>query len=231
MAIRRGGLAEHVYSHIKELLLDGKFDHGESIPVERITEELSVSRQPVMDALKRLSIEGFLVILPQIGCRIREYEPNEITDFFLLFAEGEALIAELAAKRSDAADIAKLSAISFQIGELRGADLSVTQLNQNYRVLNRKLHFEMRQAARSAPIAEVVENLGDRSDFFVAASARPIFSDRLESAHEEHEAILDAIRKGDPDRARAVMKQHILHIEERINGPERAPDAAGKIKA
>lgn len=215
---RRAGLADFVYGHIKELLLDGRFDASETIPVDELTTELSVSRQPVMDALKRLSIEGFVLILPQIGCQVRQYRPEEISDFFRLFAEGEALIAELLAERADRNDIAILSAISGQIGELRGLKAPPEEISHQYRQLNRKLHFEMRRAARSVPVAEVVESLGDRSDFFVAASHKPLFADRLKAAHREHEGIIAAVRARDSQRARDVMKEHILHIGERIRG-------------
>jgi len=224
---RRAGLAEYVYGYIKNLLLDGRFDVSVAIPVDTLASELDVSRQPVMDALKRLSLEGFVVIQPQVGCHVREYHPEEVSDFFRLFAEGEALIAELLVERADRSDIAMLSAISSQIGELRGSNAPAEEISQQYRQLNRKLHFEMRRASRSVPVAEVVESLGDRSDFFIAASRKPLFADRLEAAHAEHEAIIAAVRNKDPESARAVMKQHILHIEERIRGATAAKRYAG----
>lgn len=215
---RRSGLAEYVYLHIKNLILDGRFGAGEAIPVDTLADELSVSRQPVMDALKRLSLEGFLVIFPQIGCCVREYRPDEVSDFFRLFAEGEALVAELLAERAEEDDIALLASISAQIGKLRTRAMAPEELGKQYRLLNRKLHFEMRRAARSIPVAEVVETLGDRSDFFIAASGRSLFADRLRTAHDEHEGIIAAVRDRNPERAREIMKRHILNIEERIRG-------------
>jgi DNA-binding GntR family transcriptional regulator len=214
----RPGLAEYVYSHVKDLILDGHFTSGQAIPVDALAEQLEVSRQPVTDALKRLSLEGFLIIFPQIGCCIREYEPYEIGDFFRLFAEGEALVAELLVDRATPEDIAALEAISAQIGGLRGRDGAPEEIGRNYRALNRRLHFEMRRAARSPSVTEVVENLGDRSDFYIAASRKPLFADRLQTAHDDHEGIIAAVRDRAPDRAREIMKQHILSIGQRILG-------------
>ncbi|MBA4222531.1 MAG: hypothetical protein C0458_17515 [Methylobacterium sp.] len=215
---RRPGLAEYVYGHIKDLILDGHFTPGQTIPVDSLAEQLAVSRQPVTDALKRLSLEGFLVIFPQIGCCVREYEPQEVGDFFRLFAEGEALVADLLVERAKPDDIATLEAISMQIGALRGRPDAPEEISRQYRALNRRLHFEMRRAARSPSVTEVVETLGDRSDFYVAASRKPLFADRLQTAHDEHEAIIAAVRDRAPDRARDVMKQHILSIGQRIRG-------------
>lgn len=213
---RRVGLSDLVYNDVKNRLLAGEFREPDSIPIDKLAAELSVSRHPVMEALKRLSVEGFITILPQIGCRVRRYEPSEISDFFRLFAEGEALIAELAAERADKTNIAAMSEISARIGRLRQARDSTAAIGLEYRSLNRQLHFEMRRAARSVPVAEIVESLGDRSDFFIAASRRPLFTDRLARAHDEHEAIIAAIERRDPARAREVMRIHILHIEERL---------------
>lgn len=213
---RRAGLADYVYGFVKEMILDGRLDQRETIQVDQIGKELEVSRQPVMDALKRLALEGFILILPQVGCQVRHYGPNEITDFYRLFAESEALIAELLAERATQSDLETLSSVSEQIGQLRGAKLNASEVNVRYRHLNRRLHFEIRRASRSLPVAEVVETLGDRSDFFVAASGTLLFADRLEVAHAQHEAIIAAAGRRDAVTARATMKQHILETEERI---------------
>ncbi|MFP1646368.1 GntR family transcriptional regulator [Pontitalea aquivivens] len=208
-------MSDIVYNEIKDRLLRGEFQTSDAIPIDRLASELSVSRHPVMEALKRLSVEGFITILPQIGCHVRRYEPNDISDFFRLFAEGEALIAELAAERASAADIATLKEISARIGMLRELR-DDPAIGLEYRRLNRQLHFEMRRAAQSESVAEIVETLGDRSDFFIAASRLQVFVDRLSRAHDEHEAIIAAIEDRNPSRARAIMRAHILHIEERL---------------
>ncbi len=213
---RRGGRAEHVYSYVKEQILDGAFSGEAWIPVDQIAAHLAVSRQPVMDSLKRLTMEGFISIIPQVGCRIREYTATEIQDFYRLFAEGEALVAEFAAARATPDDLFSLQVISAQIGRLRTQKLSPTELSGRYRALNRKLHFEIRRIARAESVTEVVESLGDRSDFFVATVKAPVFADRLRAAHDEHEEIIAAIMKKKPAEARRVMKNHIAAIGDRL---------------
>ncbi|MBJ6135265.1 GntR family transcriptional regulator [Ochrobactrum sp. Q0168] len=215
---RQSGLAEFVYGAVKERLLNGNLEPAQAVSVEALTEELDVSRQPVMGALKRLSVEGFVVIVPQVGCRVRQYSSQEVTDFFRLFAEGEALVAEFVAERASLQEINRLEVISDQIGRLRETTAEPDYTARQYRVLNRELHLEMRRISRSVPVAEVVETLGDRSDFFIAAARRPIFADRLTTAHDEHEEIIKAFRERDVATARNVMKTHILQIEQRLRG-------------
>ncbi len=215
---RRGRLAEQAYEHLKGLLVTGRAKSDEWFAIEEIASQMEMSRQPVMDALRRLSIEGFVDIVPQVGCRPRKPSLQEVRDFFHLYSEGEALIAALAAERADGDDILRMQLISAQIGALARRRDSAGSVDDMYRVLNRRLHSEMRRATRSPSVAEIVESLSDRSDFFVTFSSSKVFSPNLEFAHEQHEEIIDAIADHDVERARRTMKNHIMTIEQRLEG-------------
>lgn len=213
---RRGGLTERAYEHLKEMLVTGTVTDQQWFPIDDIAAELDMSRQPVMDALRRLSIEGFVEIVPQVGCRPRRPEINEIRDFFRLFAEGEAIIAELAAERAEPNVILTMRLISAQIGALSNQPQDMGGIADLYRTLNRQFHAEMRRAAHSASVAEIVESLGDRSDFYIACFKDKVFAPNLKFAHAEHEEIIDAIAAHNGRRARAAMKKHITATEKRL---------------
>jgi DNA-binding GntR family transcriptional regulator len=219
-------LTERVYGAVKESLLDGAYKPGDAVVVEKISADLRVSRQPVMDALKRLSMEGFVTIVPQVGCYVRIYSPDEMQDFFKLVAAGEALVAELAARRATAENLLSLKIISGQIATIAKTRKSAKEKAGLYRALNRRLHLEIARAARSPSIAELVATLGDRTEFFIASAMRPIFFERLQQAHKEHEDIIAAIEAGDGDRASRVMRTHILGIARRLEAP--APSGRAK---
>lgn len=214
----RRGLGTVVHEHIKSLLLDGHFEPNSWIPVDEIAAELEVSRQPLMDALKRLSVEGFITIVPQVGCKPRTHQPAEIRDFYKLFAEGECLVAELAVKNATEDDILILKNTSSRIGALREPGVHDREIGRVYRKENRSFHAEIRRIANSPVLTEIVESLGDRSDFFIAMAKAPIFAERLRDAHEEHEEIITAIVERDAARAGAVMRKHISSIAKRIGG-------------
>lgn len=210
------GLTNQVYDHIKESLFDGTLRPGDAVQVEKLARELAVSRQPVMDAMKRLAVEGFVSILPQIGCRVRIYPAREMRDFFLLSAAGEALVARLAAERAEPDELVGLQIISAKIGAIPQKDRTPREQARLYRMLNRQLHNEIRRIARSPALTEAVESLIDRNDFFIAAAERPIFYERLQEAQQEHDAVIDAIGRGDGETAAAVMHKHIMGIEQRL---------------
>lgn len=215
-AVTKRGLADHVYEQLKGQLFESRYGRNGWLPVEEIAAEMNVSRQPVMDALKRLALEGFVTIVPQVGCRVREYTNDEIHDFFMLFAFGEGLVAELAAQRATPEDVINLRVISEQIGRLASQKASKQDLARMYRSLNRMLHKEVRRIARSTSVTELVESMGDRSDFFIATSGRPMFADTLRTAHDEHQAVVEAITKGNGRMACELMKKHILGTDARL---------------
>lgn len=214
-ATNRGGSAigANVYAHVKEQILGGAFGKGDWIPIDDIASSLGVSRQPVMDAMKRLSVEGFVEIMPQVGSRVRHYSERDIRDFFALFALGEAHVARLAAERAEPEDIVNLRMISAQIGALTRLNVGSAERGRLYRNLNRMLHYEIRNVARSPAVGELVEALRDRSDFFIVSEHGSVFTDRIETAFAEHEAIIDVIEARDGDAAAEAMKRHILAVE------------------
>ena len=75
-----------VLDKLKERLLDGRYAPGARISIEELRTEFGVSKQPVMDALRRLEAIGIVEIIPQSGCRVVAFPLQEIQDFFQLFS-------------------------------------------------------------------------------------------------------------------------------------------------
>ena len=71
-------LAPVVYDLLKDRLLEGEYQSGERLSVESLKAEFGVSKQPVMEALRRLSSEGLVEIIPQVGCRVPVYDGADV---------------------------------------------------------------------------------------------------------------------------------------------------------
>lgn len=209
-------LADHVYNFIKGQLLEGIYHQDHWIPIDEVAAAHGVSRQPVMGALKRLAVEGLVTIVAQVGCRARRYGVEEAIDFYGLFAEGEALLARLAAERAGADDIVGLKIVSAQIGSLSTRQHEPDHLGRLYRPLNNRFHAELHRMARSPLVAATIETQRDLSDYFVAQARRPIFGERLLLAHQEHEIILAHVIQGDGEGAARTMRAHVLAITDRL---------------
>jgi len=78
--------SEIAYSKIKEWLLSGSARPQEVFSAYKISEALNLSRTPVTVALKQLEQEGFIEIIPQVGCMIRNPDLAEARENFLIRA-------------------------------------------------------------------------------------------------------------------------------------------------
>jgi DNA-binding GntR family transcriptional regulator len=221
--MRLGSVA---YQQIKEQLLDGRWSAGERLSLDTFKSQLGVSKQPVMEALRRLDADGLVEIIPQVGCRVASYEQQEVVDFFTLFAAFEGAIAGVAANRRTDGDLASLEALHARIGDLCG-ERDVTVRSHGYRVLNREFHGAIHRMARSNLVEEMSLRMWDLSDFLIntAGVAQPL-SSALDARHADHHAIYRALVAGDSATARSEMERHIVGTVQVIRDERRA--AAGE---
>ena len=224
--------AQRAYSVLKERLLEGDYGAGERLRVEAISIELGVSKQPVMESLRRLSAEGLIVIVPQVGCSVVDFDFDEIADFFEIMAVIDGTATAMAAARRSPEELRRLRAISGQIGELI-EEPEADARAQGYRALNREFHGLVHAMAGTDIVRSVGGSMMDRSDFFInsATSTSPLGS-ALPERHADHQAILAAIADRDPEAARAAAVRHMLGtvdlIKENWREVDDAPIAAAR---
>ena len=204
-------LADRAYDYTKSLLFDGKLSPGARVSVEEIVDAVFASRQPVMEALKRLASEGYVEVIPQVGCRVNAPKPAEMLDFFRLYASAEGLTAELAAVRGTQEQHTEMLHAHRDMN-MQGDELAEQDPKRWYREKNRAFHERIYRMANSAMVTSQTEALSDRCDFYIstAAAGVPMLTSLIERSYAQHEAVADAILSRDPQRARFAMELHIL---------------------
>jgi DNA-binding GntR family transcriptional regulator len=202
--------ALRVYEAIKERLLDGAYREGDKLAVDAIAEEFAVSRYPVMDAIKRLSVEGFVNVVPQVGCRVATYADSEIQDFLQLCIEVGGVIAGLAAERRTPEQLLALDDLSQEIGALLDRRMAQETRARRYRLLNRQFHLVVHDMANSRLVTNVAESMFDRLDFMINTTAElRRYSEALQRRYEELEALRQALILEDKAAARTAYEMHL----------------------
>jgi DNA-binding GntR family transcriptional regulator len=208
---RTGGrLGSLAYSLIKERLLEGVYPAGERISLESLRSEFGVSKQPIMDAMRRLESDGLVEILPQVGCRVPSYGPVEVADFYAMFGGMEGAIAGIAAQRWTGQQLTDLRALNAQVTTLaKSKDPAVR--SHGYRLLNRDFHDAIHQMSNSRVIADMSRRMWDLSDMLIntAGVPQPLASSIKQRAHD-HDEICDALGERDAAAARDAMERHII---------------------
>jgi DNA-binding GntR family transcriptional regulator len=203
-------LAQMVLDELRARLLTGRYPVGARISIEEVKAEFGVSKQPVMDAMRRLEATGIVQIVPQSGCRVASYSGQEIRDFFNLFGRFEGEIAAAAATRRSDAQLVELDNAWQRIADLERLD-DPEERAREYRLRNRDYHLVLHQMSHSRVMAQLSGRMWDLSDFLVTTvGGIQRLSDSVHDRNHDHDLIRIAIRSQLPDVARAAMESHII---------------------
>ena len=235
-----GSLSEKVVAQIAALIEDGKLAPGQKLPPEAgIVRQQGVSRTVVREAISRLQAMGLIVTRHGIGSFVREGldrsavsmalgAPGAAHDLLALLElrlglETEA--AALAAQRRTGADIEALQNALADLARETGAGSD--GIDPDFR-----FHLALARAAHNRYFLNVLSALGPGA---IPRSRCRIdereFEPRqyLARVHTEHEDILSAVCRADPDAARAAVRNHLSNGRERMRraAEQRAAQQAG----
>lgn len=208
---------DEVYELLVSRLVGAEYKFGQKLSVKEVAADTGASRQPIMAALNRLSAEGFVRIIPQVGCEVVNPDRDQIADFYLMFERMEGLLAELAAARRTEAQLKELRDIQARI---RAIDFTQTGEAQTYLELNRGFHQLIHDMAQSPFVDERQSSNFNMSDFFINQAIG--FSAFMGGAAQEHEEIIEAIASKSPSRARSLSESHIAGVASSVASGLRA---------
>lgn len=209
--LRRGSprLQDLAYGYLKSLLLCGGLDPGDQISSESVGRVLSISRAPVGDAIRRLTVEGLLEVLPQVGCRVVRPVAAEMADFYEIFGATEGVVARFAAERrspGEADEFAQLCAELASRANLADDDAGFVELRQR----NRRRYEKLHELARSPLSTRIGESFWDRSDFFIRAAFGP--RDLPGYVRTAHKAFVAAVVAGDGPTAEHETRRYLVRL-------------------
>lgn len=203
-------LHDLAYAYLKGLLLGGGLDPGDQISSEGVGRVLSISRAPVADAIRRLTVEGLLEIRPQVGCRVVCPVPAEVRDLYEVFGATEGVVARLAAERRSADDAEAFGRRCAALASTAGLPDDPAARFVELRQRNRRRYELLHELARSPRSVGIAESLWDQSDFLI----RVAFGHRdLPSfVRAGHAAFVSAVVAGDGPAAEHETRRYLVRL-------------------
>ncbi|ADX75086.1 transcriptional regulator (plasmid) [Pseudarthrobacter phenanthrenivorans Sphe3] len=201
---------DFVYDAIKRSLIMGEYSLGEELVALKIATTFGTSRQPVMDALRKLQLDGFVEVVPQVGVRVVRPSPAGTVDYYRIFGALEGIAAEMAAERRTASGLVILRNAVELSSRMVEEDPDLPM--EEYLSLNRRVHRAIHFLAQPGDTLNIARTYWDRSDFLMAITSKLGPKQWFLSADHEHHAILDAIANGDGSSARELATQHLVSI-------------------
>ena len=210
-----GTKADDLAVALEQAIVSGEIAPGTVLRQEQLSERYGVSRTPVREALRRLAALGLVSFEPNRGVRVRTLSTEELREAFLVRAELESLVTEVAVPRFGEVELAQLEAAEDQFAQLtdelrrRGGGARAGLVADWVRA-NHAFHDVIYGIAR-LPLVERLAKSARFSGSAVWAPADARELDELYDANErEHQAIIAAIRAGSPAGARALAREHVL---------------------
>jgi DNA-binding GntR family transcriptional regulator len=81
-------LRDIVLDAIREAIVNGQLNPGERLMEQQLAEDLGVSRTPIREAIRKLELEGFVLMLPRKGAYVADISIRDIAEVFATnFAE------------------------------------------------------------------------------------------------------------------------------------------------
>src|ERR671927_1502302 len=193
-------LSDRAYAALRDRLVALQIPPGAPIDEESLTAELGVGRTPVREAIRRLALEGLVVVYPRRGTFAAAINITSLTDLTDVRTVLEAHAAERAARLRDDDDRAAAERL---IEELRAAESSQRSLIE----LDARVHRFVYRCSRNPYLEQDL-------DRYLNMSLRiwHLTWDRLpplEARVREHCELLEAIRDGDWERAGRVARDHV----------------------
>ncbi|MEO6351107.1 MAG: GntR family transcriptional regulator [Candidatus Limnocylindrales bacterium] len=199
--------SERVYRRMKEMIISGELPPHTRLVELQFAAEFGVSRTPVREALKRLTADKLVHTDPVRGLIVHDPEPHEIQDIYLVREVLEGLATRLAAQRIAPEELQRLRAILDSMHE--GLEDGRTDIVVS---ANLAFHEVIYRAAGNATLSRLARDLSD----FVRRFSTEAFSSgpRVNTVFDEHEAILKALEKRDPDEAERASARHLRAASE-----------------
>lgn len=191
--------AHSVCTAIRDDIVSGVFARGSRLTEEQLARRYGVSRVPVREALRTLESEGFVVTRRHAGAHVAEPTEQEAADLLEIRLLLEPLAAARAAQRRTEAHLKVLR------GLVRlGQDRARRGQGEDLRSLGGWFHETLAQACGSPGLTALLTQLRHKIAWMysVEQPAAPV------EAWAEHGAIVDAVARGDVERARALTSLH-----------------------
>ena len=199
--------SELVYRRLKERIISGSLAPDTRLIELSIAAEFGVSRTPVREALKRLAAENLVLADPARGMVVHAPDASEIEDVFVMRESLDGLAARLAAHRITPSELSRMRLIVESMREAVAHDR-----REQIVLANQRFHDVIYSAAGNRMLTRVASDLRDYVRRF---STLPFASPgRVEHVLTEHEGILDALERHDPDAAQRASDTHLAAARE-----------------
>lgn len=202
-------LRDVVFNTLRKAILKGELKPGERLMEIALAERLGVSRTPVREAMRKLELEGLVVMIPRRGAQVANITEKDLNDVLEVRMALENLSIENACKKMTEEQLAELKKAA-EVFEATMEEGNLVKLAE----ADVAFHEVIYQSSDNRRLNQVLNNLREqiyryRVEYLKEEETRKLLV-------KEHEEIYEAIRNRDVKTAQEISYQHIENQREAI---------------
>jgi DNA-binding GntR family transcriptional regulator len=200
--IQAGYLAQEAAKRIREMIRKGALKKGDRILEAPMCQAMGVSRTPLREALRILSSEGLIELIPNRGAYVAQPSIKDIGEMFYVMSILEGTCARVCVEKMDDEGLRRLDDLYRKLEEHCQAED-----REKYMAVNHSFHSLVQELAGNKVLSEVINALRQK---ILLYRYRQIYQpNRLKESMQEHRDLQQAFRERNPEGAERFMQEHL----------------------
>ncbi len=184
--------------YIRSKITAGDFLPGFWLKERELSAELGISRIPIREAVRDLSTEGFVTLIPRRGAIVTQLKPEDLDDIFEVRLALEVTECVLAAQRATEAEIERMRECVI------AANDAMQRMDRNaVNAANGEFHDVLVEMGHNPVLTQVLEPLRNRMQWLLRQN------EDVTAICREHEEIAEAIAARDVERVKELAHVHV----------------------
>lgn len=199
-------LRDVVFNTLRQAILKGELAPGERLMEIQLAERLGVSRTPIREAIRKLELEGLVLMIPRKGAEVAKISEKSLRDVLEVRRSLEELATELACQRMTSDDIDQLEkAQKIFVEAIETMDVvRIAETDEAY-------HDIIYAGTGNSRLVQILNNLREQMYRYRLEYIKD--ADKRQVLLLEHENILRAIRNRQVEEAKKAIREHIDNQE------------------
>lgn len=202
-------LRDVVFNTLRKAILTGELKPGERLMEIHLANRLGVSRTPIREAIRKLELEGLVIMIPRRGAEVAQITEKNLKDVLEVRRALDALCVELACDRISAEELEQLKKAC--------EEFECATQTQDATIIAKadvELHDIIVHATGNQRLIQLLNNLSEQMYRYRFEYIKE--EDRHDNLVDEHRMIYESIAKRDKKSAAQAAKLHIDNQEKSI---------------
>lgn len=199
-------LRDVVFNTLRQAILKGELEPGERLMEIQLAKRLGVSRTPIREAIRKLELEGLVVMVPRKGAEVAKITQKDLSDVLEVRKALEVLAVQIACERMTKEQLGELKSVLEEFKEsIKTKEPTIIA------EIDMKFHDVIFMSTDNHRLIQILNNLREqmyryRMEYIKDEKKHSVLI-------KEHEEIIKSIEEKDKERAAKAITGHIDNQE------------------